>query len=151
MERSEATEKKILVVDTDVTQHERLARLLAGERFEVTTARSAPDAWERLHIERPHLILLETMLPTGTEGFHFVWRLRGHGDTLLARTPIVIVSRIHKATTLNLFPDLNDGHYTPHEFLPIQAFFNKPVDHDHLMRTISELVNVGAALTGGSR
>lgn len=151
MERSGAVEKKILVVDGDVTRHERLVQLLAGRRFKVTTARSAPDAWGRLPIERPHLILLETMLPTGTEGFHFVWKLRGHTDSLLARTPIVIVSRIHKATALNLFPDLNDGHYTPEEFLPIQAFFDQPVDHDRLVRTISELVDAGAAPSSGSR
>ena len=131
--------KRILIVDPACRPQDPLVHLLTARNYKVTVASSAKFAWRSLAEERPDLVLLETMLPTGTEGFHLVWQVRGHPDERLRRTPIVILSRIHQTTPLKLFPDLRDGHYAAHDYLPVQAFIDKPVDPDALLRTVASL------------
>lgn len=139
MSRLDPDRKKILIVDPACGAHDPLVHRLTASNYEVTVAGSAKFAWRSLTETRPDLVLLETMLPSGTEGFHLVWRVRDHPDERLRQTPIVIVSRIHQTTPLNLFPNLRDGHYAAHDYLPVQGFIDKPVDHHTLLRTIANL------------
>ena len=139
MQKLSVSRKKILVVDPDSGPHDPVVNLLIAENYKVSLADSADRAWEALRLDHPDLVLLETMLPTGTEGFHLVWRLRDDPDERLSQTPVLIVSRIHQTTALNLFPDFHDGHYRAHEFLPVQGFLDKPVDHERLRLAVSEV------------
>ncbi len=140
--------KKILIVDPGSGPHDPLVHLLQANNYKVTVAESAEFAWRSLTADRPNLVLLETMLPSGTEGFHWVWQVRSHPDQRLSRTPIVIVSGIHQTTPIKLFPDLRDGHYAAGDFLPVQGFIDKPIDHQALLQTISSLFAGKSRLPG---
>ncbi|MDP1808771.1 MAG: response regulator [Actinomycetota bacterium] len=139
MRRAGTEPKKILIVDPDCTALDPLVRLLDANNYIVAMTETVEDAWRSLSADPPDLVLLEPMLPSGTEGFHFVWELRDHPDEKLRRTPVLIVSRIHQTMALNLFPDFHDGHYQAHEYLPVQGFIDKPVDHNSLLRAVNSV------------
>jgi CheY-like chemotaxis protein len=134
------TAKKILVADPECGPGSPLIHLLESNDFKVMRARSVNEAWKILTTEHPNLLLMEPMMPVGTEGFHLVWRLRDYPDRQLSRVPIILLSRIHHTIRLDLFPDIRDGHYHANEFLPVQAFLNKPFDERALLETIDDVL-----------
>jgi len=69
----EAKETRILVVEDDFDAADAVRTILESEGYQVATADSAAKAWEAIHATRPHLLLLDVMMPTRTEGFQFVW------------------------------------------------------------------------------
>jgi len=131
---------KVLIIDDDpdMVSGTRLALEKRGHR--VVAASSTLEGHSKVEEERPDPILLEIMIPSGTEGFHFVWRLRRHSDSLLREMPIVVVSAIHRTTELRLYPEETDRDYAPGEFLPVQAFLDKPVDLLALARTVERVL-----------
>lgn len=131
------SDKKILVADPEHGPSSPLFHLLESQNYEVSHAGSIEEAWRILTTSTPQLLLMEPMLPAGTEGFHLVWRLRDHPDVKLNGMPVILVSRIHQTTRLNLFPGISDGHYQADEYLPIQAFLDKPFDDRVLLETIN--------------
>ncbi len=136
---------KILLADSEFGPQSVLAPLLERRDFNVTRARSIDAAWRVLTKEHPRMMLLDPMMPSGTEGFHLVWRLRDYPDRRVNEVPVIMMSRIHQTTDLKLFPKLNDGHYEPHEFMPIHAFLDKPFDERVLMETIDDVLGRSAA------
>ena len=132
--------KKILIADPQCGPESPLAQLLESRDYHVMRAGSVEDAWRVLLAEQPQLLLMEPMMPAGTEGFHLVWKLRDHPDAKVSELPIIVLSRIHHTTQLNLFPDLTDGHYHASEFLPVQAFLDKPFDEGVLLKTMDNVI-----------
>ncbi len=90
----------------------------------------------RAERDKPDLILLDVMMPSGTEGFHFVWDLRKDSDEALRDTPILIMSAIHQTTKDRFYPDQSDKDYQPYEYLPVQGFLDKPLNFDTLLGEI---------------
>jgi len=131
---------KILLADSESGPQSVLAHMLESRDFSVTKARSIDEAWRILTTEHPRMMLLDPMMPSGTAGFHLVWKLRGYPDRRINELPVIMLSRIHDTTGIKLFPKLNDGHYEPQEFLPIQAFLDKPFDERVLMETIDDVL-----------
>ena len=132
--------KKILIADAECGPKSPLSQLLESRNYEVMRSASIDDTWRVLLAERPQLLLMEPMMPAGTEGFHLVWKLRDYPDEEVSRLPIIVLSHIHHTTKLNLFPNLTDGHYHAHEFLPVQAFLDKPVDERMLLETMDDII-----------
>ena len=131
---------KILVVDDDPDIVESLKLVLVSSGYEVEAASSVPAAFEKLEAYHPDLILLDIMMPDGTEGFHFVWRLRNQCPAGVANTPILVLSAIHHTTSLRFYPDQSDGTYEPGEFLPVQGFIDKPVEPSVLLNKIKDVL-----------
>ncbi len=139
-----ATEsKRILVVDDDPDIVESLKMVLESADYDVDTAGSAQEAFARIQANPPALILLDIMMPDGTEGFHFVWRLRNEYPEPACNIPILVLTAIHSTTQLRFYPDQTDGEYGPGEFLPVQGFLDKPVEPSGLLRKISEVLGPG--------
>lgn len=80
------------------------------------------------------------MMPTGTEGLHFVWDIRKHPDPAVSGVPIIIMSAIHRTTDLRLYPEEGDQEYGPGEFLPVQGFLDKPVELGELVHRVQSLL-----------
>ncbi|MEG4572012.1 response regulator [Microcoleus sp. N3A4] len=80
---------QILIVEDDVATREILRRILEREGWAVTEADSGRAALSRLEIARPHLILLDLMLPE-MDGFELIGELRKSysGDPI----PIVVLT-----------------------------------------------------------
>jgi len=138
-----ADSAKILVVDDDPDVVEATQLVLEAKGYQVVTAGSAEAGLKQVAAERPDLILLDVMMPEGTEGFHFVWTLRRDQDPQLRDTPIIILSGIHDRTKLRFYPDQSDGTYEAGEYLPVQEFVDKPIDAEDLVRRVERVL--GAA------
>ena len=133
-----AENAKILVVDDDPDIVESIRMVLESADYEVEEAGSAAEALEKVSTWHPDLILLDVMMPDGTEGFHFVWKLRNQYPAPDNEIPIIILSAIHNTTKLRFYPDHTDGTYQPGEFLPVQGFIDKPAEPSTLLAKIKE-------------
>ena len=131
---------KVLVVDDDPDIVETVKMVLESADMQVSTAASAAEAFERVDSFQPDVILLDVMMPEGTEGFHFVWKLRNQYPPEMAKVPIIILSAIHSTTDLRFYPDVSDGTYEPGEFLPVQDFIDKPAEPGVLISKIRKLL-----------
>ncbi|MEG4494371.1 response regulator [Microcoleus sp. D3_18_C4] len=80
---------QILIVEDDVATRELLRRILETQGWAVTEADSGRAALDRLKVARPHLILLDLMLPE-MDGFELIGEIRkSHsGDPI----PIVVIT-----------------------------------------------------------
>jgi two-component system, cell cycle response regulator DivK len=81
--------KRVLIVDDNVTNLKLITCLLATESCDVITATSAEHALELLRDNRPDLLLLDLQLPD-MDGLELTRILRA--DPVLASLPIVAVT-----------------------------------------------------------
>ncbi len=135
-----ANKATILVVDDDPDIVEALTLVLKSESYQVEAATSAEEALEKVTAARPDLILLDVMMPAGTEGFQFVWKLRNEYPEDLAQTPIIVLTAIHDTTRLKFYPERGDGTYEPGEYLPVQGFIDKPAEPAKLLKQVAEVL-----------
>jgi DNA-binding response OmpR family regulator len=79
--------KRILVVEDDATLASMLRDNLVYDGFVVECVSDGLEALEKIRTERPHLILLDVMIP-GLNGFEVCRSVNGGRD----RLPIIIIS-----------------------------------------------------------
>lgn len=84
---------KILVVEDEVELAEVLEYNLRRSGFEVLTAHDGLSACRLVGSERPDLILLDLLLPD-LDGWEICRLIRGHHDTGLATTPIIMMTAL---------------------------------------------------------
>jgi DNA-binding response OmpR family regulator len=113
---------KILIIEDDQDMRRGLIVRLKASNYETAFASDAVMAMSVVKKESPDLILLDLGLPGG-DGFVVLERLKNVG--LLASTPVIVVSARDPKT--NEKRALDAG---------AQAFFQKPVDNEQLMRAI---------------
>ncbi len=127
---------RILVVE-DHDDIRKLIRLnLERAGYEVCDANSKESGLAVAQEQKPDLIVLDVMMPKGTEGFQFVWELRNTLEAPLKDVPIIMMTGIHEQTELRFYPESKDGTYTAGEFLPVQEFLDKPVDVHKLLEAV---------------
>lgn len=149
----DAEAKKILIVDhdpdiivdddPDIVKSLTMALQAAG--YATARAGTAEEGLERVHAERPDLIVLDVMMPAGTEGFHFLRDLRKDDDPALRDLPIIMLTAVHQDSPMEFYSDQSDGTYQPYEYLPVQAFLDKPVALDKLLAEAGWLLGEGEA------
>ncbi len=129
-------EKKgsILVIDDDVQLVESVTTLLESVGYEVLSAYRAEAGFDLAKEKRPDLILLDVMFagPPGPDGIEVSRRIRK--DPELKDTPIVMLSGVKKVLELgyDMTPD--------EDFMPVQAFIDKPAKPEKLLTTIEEVL-----------
>ena len=131
---------KILVVDDQPNIVRTLQVALQSQGYEVLTAGSKEEAEAIAVADSPDLMIVDVMMPEGTEGFHLVWKIRQMKDEGLSNVPIIMVTGIHETTELRFYPDQTDGTYEPGEFLPVQAWIDKPVEVKDLLEKVERLL-----------
>ena len=131
---------KILVVDDDRDLRDVLRIVLEDAGYQVVMAETGPKGLEMAERERPDLLLLDVMMPDGTEGFHVVWKLRNLQDPYFQGLPIIILTAIHQQTALRFYPDAGDGTYEAGEYLPVQGFVDKPIEPPALLKEIHRVM-----------
>ena len=136
-----ADSAKILVVDDDPDIVESIRLVLESAGYQVESASTIEEGFEKVESWRPDLILLDIMMPDGTEGFHFVWKLRNQYPDEVKDTPILVLSAIHSTTRLRFYPEQSDGTYEPGEYLPVQGFIDKPVEPSTLLKEIEKVLS----------
>lgn len=70
---------RVLVVDDEPIIVEMLSMGLGYEGFDVSVARTGPEALEQAWVVKPHVVVLDIMLP-GMDGLEVCRRLRDRGD-----------------------------------------------------------------------
>jgi len=135
-----ADRAKVLVVDDDPDVVEATRLILERNGYQVVTAEDGGKGLAQVRAERPDVIVLDVMMPEGTEGFHFVWALRRDADERIKGIPIIIISAIHERTKLRFYPDQSDGTYEPGAYLPVEDFVDKPINPADLVGRIERLL-----------
>jgi CheY-like chemotaxis protein len=137
---ADATGKNILIVEDDPDAADALQILLEDEGYGTTIASDAQSGLAASRSRKPDLIILDVMMPSGTEGFHFVWDLRKDADATVRDLPIIVLTAIQAVTGMKLQPDKGDKEYGPYEYLPVQAFLDKTASSAELISTVERVL-----------
>ncbi len=132
---------KILVVDDDPDIVEAMRLVLEGSDHEVATAADPDEAEQQVNAFKPELVLLDIMMPEGTEGFQFVWHMRNEMPDDVKDTPIVVLSAIHSKVDIRFYPEDSDGTYGAGEYLPVQGFIDKPAAPRELLSKVADVLS----------
>jgi CheY-like chemotaxis protein len=127
---------KILIIDDDpdIITSARLSLEAAGH--EVNEAHNGTEGLEMIQAIHPDLIILDVMMDTTTEGFQLTLQLRNPDPTSSYKQyreiPILMLTSIHSTTPLRFGPT--------EDYLPVEAFIDKPIDPDKLVRKVEALL-----------
>ena len=129
VDQLESGRRRILVVDDDPEIVELFMDVLGrDERFEVKCAATGYDAGMLTEQMRPHLVLLDYMLPD-INGNLVCKRIRANPN--LARTRIIVVSGVINQDEIDNLAEMG-----------ADAFIKKPFNIDTLMGKITEMLGV---------
>ncbi len=124
----EAFRSRVLVVDDDPATRSLLEALLQQDGLETALAESGEQALEAVREFRPHLVLLDLMMP-GMTGFEVVRRLKMAADT---RTiPIILVTALEDRTSR--LQALQEG---------AEEYLTKPIDQTDLRMRVRNLLKL---------
>lgn len=115
--------KTILIIDDSPTERHILTQLLVGGGYQVSTAESGEQGIERARQIKPHLILMDVVMP-GTNGFQATRALQR--DDATKDIPVIICST--KAQETDKVWGLRQG---------ARAYVTKPVDGPALLAMIA--------------
>ena len=133
-----ADKVSVLVIDDDPDTLSTTQVMLESRGFEVATAASPDEGLRKLEEGKPDVVVLDIMMPHGIEGFQWLWNIRRHADAAVREVPVIVASSIH-ATTKTRFRagDADESG----DYLPVQGFFDKPVDPDELAAKITAVLS----------
>jgi DNA-binding response OmpR family regulator len=104
--------RRVLVVDDEPIVREVLERYLEREGFEVTTAEDGESALSSFADDRPHLVLLDLMLPR-IDGLEVFRRMRAS-----AQTPVIMLTALGEETDRVVGLELGADDYVTKPFSP---------------------------------
>jgi len=133
-----AGKARVLVIDDDADVLATTRLFLESRGYEVLVAAGPEQGMHELESGKPDVVVLDIMMPHSTEGFHWLWNVRRHTDKAIREVPVVVVSSIHQTTPMRFREGEADE---TGDYLPAQAFLDKPVDPDQLAAKIDALVN----------
>jgi CheY-like chemotaxis protein len=126
---------KILIIEDDVDLVSAIKRILESKDYQVTVAYNPDEGTEKLKQGNPDLIILDVMFGGKGEslGFKFAQNLRL--DKKYSSIPVLMLTAINiEKPGFNLTPE-TDG-----EYLPVDAFLDKPVHSEDLLKTVERLI-----------
>jgi CheY-like chemotaxis protein len=126
----------ILVIDDDPDMVVALSMPLEAHGYSVSHAANGDLGLKMVKELKPDLIILDVMMETATAGFQVSLALRSPDpESEYAADkgiPILMLTSIHSTTPLRFGPD--------QDYLPVDAFIDKPVDPDKLVAQVGELL-----------
>jgi len=119
---------KILIVDDDPDFQSVYAMALEKEGYEVASALTPEEAIEKVRSEKPDLVILDIMIPSGYEGFEVAQTIRE--EMKLIELPIIVISNVHerKKIPYRFAPDQT--------YLPVDIWIDKPVRPEIVLEAI---------------
>lgn len=84
--------KTILVIEDDQQTQEMYKQLLESENTQVLQATIAVQGFDIIHKTKPDLIILDIMLPGGTNGFDFLEQLKR--DENNKGIPVIVLTNL---------------------------------------------------------
>ena len=123
---------KIVIIDDNQDYLFTMKTFLTRNGFEVLTAPDGKRGLDLINSEQPDLILLDVMMEALYSGFEVCKQIRK--DPSLSAIPIIGISGMKEELGINF------NKYRDAEYFSPDAFFDKPVDKDALLRTIKDLL-----------
>ncbi len=121
---------RILIVDDDPDITFAIELFLKKERHEVQSALNRADGMKAIAAWKPDLVILDVMMEQPDDGIAMAQDLRRQG----CHTPILMLTSVGRATGLTYDEDK--------EMVPVDAFFEKPVQPEALLNKVHELLSV---------
>lgn len=109
--------RTILVVDDDPVIQKLLAVNFEMEGYRVVTAGDGVEGIERVHRDRPDLVLLDVMMPR-MDGIEVVRSLKA--DKATAGIPVILLSAKAQSTDINGGLDAGADDYVTKPFDPLE-------------------------------
>jgi DNA-binding response OmpR family regulator len=119
---------RILVVDDDPDITFAVSLYLRKEGYEVQSASSRAEGMSAIAGYKPDLLILDVMMEQPDDGIAMAQELRRTGQKL----PIVMLTSVGKVTGMHFDKDS--------DLVPVDAFFEKPVRPEELLRKLQELL-----------
>jgi DNA-binding response OmpR family regulator len=121
---------KILIIDDDPDITFATGLFLKKAQHEVLTASNRADGMKAIDDENPDLIILDVMMEQADDGIAMAQELRRQG----CETPILMLTSVGKVTGFTYDED--------REMVPVNAFFEKPIQPDLLVEKVNELLAI---------
>ena len=122
---------KILCIDDDRDILDTCEVVLHGLGHKVETAVNGKEGFIKASALKPDLIILDVIMDDATEGFHTACEIRG--DAALKHTPIMMLTSVNETSPQKF--SAKDG-----EFLPVDAFMEKPIKPKEFVAKVTELL-----------
>ena len=106
---------KVLVVDDERDIRELLVDELTDHDYEVIDAKNGAEALDRVHNDRPDIVLLDLMMPV-MDGVQVLEALRSNADT--ADIPVVLLTAVSADEGEQRTRDLGANHYVTKPWEP---------------------------------
>ncbi len=119
---------KILIVDDDPDITFTTSLFLKKAQHEVLTAASRAEGMQAIEEGNPDLIILDVMMEQADDGIAMAQELRRQG----CETPILMLTSVGRVTGFKYDED--------QELVPVNAFFEKPIQPDLLIGKVNELL-----------
>lgn len=130
--------KRILVVDDELDIRIFVSTVVETIGFEPIEAKNGSEAIERARLTKPHLVVLDIMMPKIEDGIQTYRQFRTEEN--LALIPIIMLSAIAKKTFFHSLRMLNPQKGDP---LPEpEAYMEKPPDAKELIRLIGNILGL---------
>jgi len=124
----------ILIVDDDYDFLEINRHILERAGYRVATAAEPKQALAQMEEEKPDLVITDLMMTSLDSGFYFARTIKE--DPRYAGIPVIIATSVSSALGIDFRPRTAEDRAQMH----VDAYFDKPLDHAHLLATISELL-----------
>ena len=127
---------KILVVDDDKDIQETMRIILEKSGFEVASAYNPEEGLAEVQAQKPDLVVLDVLMPSNYEGFDVARKIRE--ELKMRDLPIIMLTAVHDVKKVSY-------RFAPNEeWLPVDYFFDKPVEPTVLVAKIREILNISA-------
>jgi len=132
---SRKDDPKILIIEDDTDLVEAMKMMLRNRGYNIATAYDPKEGWKKLGSEKPDLIILDVMFGSSGEakGFDFAQKIRYQKE--FSSIPVLMLTAINSIKPAFGFSPETDG-----EFLPVDAFIDKPVNSEELYRKVEDLL-----------
>ncbi len=125
---------KIKLVDDDLDISENIMTILKADGFDIKAHYELKGAIEFIKDGIPDLLILDVMFPDNPAGgLDLARELRTHDE--LSKIPVILLTNINQELPMDFSSRDIDA-----EWMPVQAFMEKPIDPKMLVAEIKELL-----------
>ena len=133
VERTNMKGKKILIIDDDLDITEAMKTVLETQQYKVFTAKNSSEGKAQLQENKPHLIILDVIMDSMSEGFVLCRELRK--DPKYKKIPILMITSMKERSGFDFKPEAGDE-----SWLPVNEFLDKPVAPNVLLENVKRLL-----------
>jgi DNA-binding response OmpR family regulator len=121
--------KLILVVDDDPDLVESVSMRLESEGFQVAKAYDGVEAWDRIKDERPHMLILDVMMPR-KNGYELCNEIKK--DDNYKDITVLLLTAVADAIPYTTYTHMDGKTTLADDFIP------KPINLDNLMEIVKD-------------